>query len=95
MEIIGYGKVTQSGEREMIVRTTVGEIRLLTNNPSDYSKSLNIGDEIEVSKKYLMFNIIQRSGNAIIHALDNHRNAIIDSGLVDVKKGDIDGNKPS
>ncbi|NDI33622.1 hypothetical protein [Chengkuizengella sediminis] len=90
MEIIGQGKVTKSGLRELIVKTTNEELRLLTENPKDYRQMLNIGDVIEVSKKHGMYKAIQRCGDLYIYALDKHRDAIIDTGLVDVKKGDVE-----
>ncbi|WP_160647993.1 hypothetical protein [Chengkuizengella marina] len=89
MIIEGQGKVVD-GERTFIVYATDKELRLLTDKPSDYTNLLKVGDAIEVSRKYELFNKIQRYGNAIINDFDALRNVFIDIGLGDVKRGDAD-----
>ncbi|MFS1511863.1 hypothetical protein VQL36_05420 [Chengkuizengella sp. SCS-71B] len=89
MKIIGQGKVT-GDERELIVKTTDKELRLLTENPTDYRQTLKVGDEINISKKYELFNQMQRYGNAILNDFDGLRNVFIDIGLGGMKEGDSD-----
>ncbi|NDI37179.1 hypothetical protein [Chengkuizengella sediminis] len=51
MIIAGQGEVVD-GERTFIVFATERELRLLMDKPLDYTKLLNVGDEINIHSKF-------------------------------------------
>ncbi|MDP5274000.1 hypothetical protein [Chengkuizengella axinellae] len=87
MKIEGLGEVVD-GQRTFIVFATDKELRLLTEKHNDYSKSLNIGDEINIHEKYEKVRELHQTANKVINHIDKLRNVIIDTDLVDVERGD-------